>query len=97
MLESWFEDSEDVRNLVAGRGSKPKRKAALIAGPLQQRRRSWAQLAAWTAFVMKHESSGSQWQDFAIVGRELLGARPLSEIPFMHIIAEATMAVQRSS
>ncbi len=97
MLESWFEDSEDVRTLVAGRGSKLKRQAAVIAGPLQQRRRSWAHLVAWTAFVMKHESSGSHWQDFAIVARELLGARPLSEIPFMHIIAEATMAVHRSS
>jgi hypothetical protein len=95
ILESWFEDSEEVRKLVARRGSKLKRKAALLAGPLQERRRNWAQLVAWTAFAMKHESRDSNWQDFAIVAREILGGRPLSEIPFMHTIGEATMAMHR--
>ncbi len=97
MLESWFEDSEEVRQLLARRGSKLKQKAALLTGPLQGRRRSWAQLLAWTAFASKHESGGSDWQAFAIVAREILGGRPLSEIPLMHAIAEATIAVQRRS
>ena len=95
MLESWFEDSEEVRQLLARRGSKLKQRAALLTGPLQARRGSWGQLLAWTAFTLKHEARELDWQDFAIVAREVLGSRALGDIPLMHKIAEATMAVHR--
>ena len=96
MLESWFEDTEQVRQLVARHGSKMKRIAALLTGPMRERRSSWAELVAWTAFAMKHETGGSDWQAFAIVAREILGGRPLGEIPLMHAIAESTIAVHRA-
>ena len=97
MLESWFEDSEAVRQLLAKRGGKLKQKATLLAGPLLDRRRSWAQLVAWTALAMKHGTDGSDWQDFAIVAREILGERPLSGIPLMQAVADATISVHRGA
>lgn len=93
MLETWFEDSEAVRRLLAKRGTKTKHQAALLAGPTLERRSAWADMLAWTALAAKHAASGTDWQDFAIVARELLGQRPLTEIPFALAIAGATVEI----
>jgi hypothetical protein len=86
VLDSWFE--ENVGRLV---GTSPKagekQKAALLAGPLQAKRRRWAELCAWTAFVLKHQPRETEWEGFAIVARELLGTRPLDQIGLMHRVA----------
>jgi hypothetical protein len=97
MLETWFEDSEEVRTLLAKRGNKQKHRSALLAGPLQERRDYWAQLVAWTAFAMKQEPRATDWPDFAIVARELAAGRPLVEVPLMHVIADATIEIHRSA
>ena len=65
----------------------------LLAGPLQARRRRWAELAAWTALSLKHQHGSGDWQAFAILARELLGSRPLEEIGLMRAIADTTLAV----
>lgn len=95
MLESWFEDSEEVRRLLAKRGSTSKKIAALLAGPLESRRSTWAQFLVWSALVLRHKGQDADWQLFAIVGRELLGGRPLDEIGLIHAIADETIAVHR--
>jgi hypothetical protein len=90
---SWFEESDEADAILAqGRVSKAKRKAALLAIPLQKRRRWWAALIAWTGFTMKHTLGASGWEDYVLVARELLGERPLEEFGIMNNIAEATMA-----
>jgi hypothetical protein len=97
MLESWFDDSEEVRRLLAKRGSTSKKTAELLAGPLESGRSTWAKLLAWSALAMRHKGKGAEWQSFAIVGRELLGGRLLGEIGLMHAIADATVMVHRGA
>jgi hypothetical protein len=93
MAWSWFEESDDVDALLAkGRLSKAKRMAALLAMPMQKRRRWWAEMIAWTGCMMKHTNNASGWEDYVLVGRELLGDRPLDEFGIMNTIAEATVA-----
>ena len=96
MAGSWFEESDDVDAILAqGRLSKAKRKAALLAMPMQRRRRWWAELIAWTGCMMKHADNASGWEDYVLVARELLGDRPLDEFGIMNKIAEATVANAR--
>ena len=93
MAGSWFEESDEADAILAqGKLSKAKRKAALLALPMQKRRRWWAALFAWTGFTMKHTRGASGWEDYVLVARELLGERPLEEFGIMHGIAEATIA-----
>jgi hypothetical protein len=90
---SWFEESDEADAILARGGlSKAKRKAALLAMPLQKRRRWWATLFAWTAYTMKHVQGASGWEDYVLVARELLGERPLDEFGIMNKIADATVA-----
>ena len=67
--------------------------AVLLAGPLQARRRRWAELVAWMALSLKHQQTSADWQGFAIVAVELLGARPLNEIGLMKVVADTTLTV----
>jgi len=89
---SWFEESDEVDAILAQRKlSMAKRKAALLAMPLQKRRRWWAAQIAWTGYTMK-EGGTSGWEDYALVARELLGDRPLDEFGVMNEIAAATLS-----
>jgi hypothetical protein len=89
---SWFEESDEVDAILAQRRlSKAKRKAALLAMPMQKRRSWWAALIAWAGFTMK-EGGESGWEDYALVACELLGDRPLDEFGIMNEIAEATLS-----
>ena len=96
MMESWFEDNAEVRALLAKRKPKADPKDLLLNGPLQEHRRRWAELLAWTALGVKSRSDGAAWQDLAVVAREILGDRPLGEIPLMQSIAATTVAVHRT-
>ncbi len=92
MAWSWFEESDDVEALSRRGGlSRAKRKAALLAMPLQKRRRWWAELFAWTGFMSKFREGTSAWADYSLVARELLGNRPLDEFGVMNKIAEASV------
>jgi hypothetical protein len=91
-LDSWFED--DVAKAIGTkRSARAKQMEVLLTGPLQARRRRWAELAAWMALSFKHQQGSADWQGFAIVARELLGARPLDEIGLMKVVADTTLTV----
>lgn len=93
-LQTWFEDNADVVKAIGTRRApRAKQMAVLLAGPLQVRRRRWAELAAWTALSLKHQRQPGDWQGFAVLARELLGTRPLEEIGLMQAIADTTLAV----
>lgn len=92
MMNTWFEGN--VAKLIGTkRLARAKRIDVLLAGPLQARRRRWAELAAWMALSLKHQHTSGDWQGFAILARELLGTRPLDEIGLMRAIADTTLAV----
>jgi hypothetical protein len=93
IADSWFEDGDEITALLAPRMSKAKRKAALLAMLLQKRRRWWAGVIAWTAYSIKCDPNGSGWEEFALVARELLGERALSEFGVMNAIAATTLDV----
>ena len=91
-LDSWFENN-GAELIGSKRAPRAKQVAVLLAGPLQANRRRWAELAAWAALSLKHRRDPGDWQNFAIVARELLGTRPLEEIGLMMAIADTTLAV----
>jgi hypothetical protein len=92
MLTTWFEDNM-AEVVGTKRAPRAKQIAALLAGPLQARRRRWAELAAWTALSLKHQAGDTDWQSFAVLARELLGTRPVDEIGLMKVIAHTSLEV----
>jgi hypothetical protein len=93
LFESWFEQGDDITALLAGkRQSRSKKIAAILTGPIDRRRRRWAELLAWTAFSARASTAaGAPWQELSIVARELLSDRPLTDIGLMRRIAEQTV------
>jgi hypothetical protein len=91
-LTTWFEDNV-AKVIGTKRAPRAKQMAALLADPLQARRRRWAELAAWTALSLKHQGGDTGWQGFAVLARELLGKRPLDEIGLMTVITSTTLEV----
>ena len=59
---------------------------------LPARRARWAELLAWTALTLRQdEATEDAWMDFALVAHELLGDRPLADIPLMTSVAGKTV------
>jgi hypothetical protein len=95
MLASWFEDnvSKLIGGMIGGkRAPRGKQIALLLAGPLQARRRRWAELCASMALSLKHQGH-ADYPTFAVLARELLGTRPLDEIGLMTVVAATTLDV----
>ena len=91
-LQSWFEPSETTSATAAKAGTKKQREEAALRGLISARRGRWAELLAWTAKAAADEIEGEECIDFALVARELLGDRPLAEIPLAFWIAKNTVA-----
>jgi hypothetical protein len=92
MVDSWVEDNLG-KGLRSRRARRDQHIAVLLAGPLQSRRRRWAEIAAWTALSLKHRPGNGDWQSFAILANELLGQRPLDEIGIMKVIASNSLEI----
>ena len=97
-FESWFEDDGAIDTLLAAKRLPVKRQTALVLEEyLPARRARWAELLAWSALMLRQDSAtGETWIDLALVSRELLGDRPLAEIPIMSVIAKQTVAAWQS-
>ena len=91
--ESWFEDNPTLSALLEQKRLSTKRRVALVLEDyLPTRRRHWAETLAWTAFAARRgEPNAGGWEEVALVARELLGDRPLAEIPVMSGIASLTV------
>ena len=75
MIDSWFDDSDEAATVLAPRKlPKAKRKAALLAMPLQKRRRWWAELIAWTAHTMRCGPTASGWEDLCARCARVIGS-----------------------
>jgi hypothetical protein len=97
-IESWFEDNAALDRLLAGKHLSQNQEVALVMQELlPSRRREWAELMARTALTLRQdETTGDDWQAFALVARELLGKRPLAEIPVMAAIARQTIRARQA-
>jgi hypothetical protein len=74
-----FDEGDEIAVLLAGkRQSKSRTLAAILAGPIDQRRHLWAELLAWLPFSARASTvGGAPWRELCIVARELLSGRPI--------------------
>ncbi|MCJ2059736.1 hypothetical protein MKL09_24795 [Methylobacterium sp. J-048] len=92
-VQSWFEPSDAAPRTAAKAGTKKQREEAVLRDIIAPRRGHWAELLAWTAKAAEDDGEGEECVDFALVARELLGDRPLTDIPLAGWIARNTVAV----
>jgi hypothetical protein len=92
-LVSWFEAGEAVEKLLHPLRTRKRRIEAVLAQLLPTRRTFWAERCAWMAATLKEGAAEGDdtWRDFALVARDLVGQRPLDEIPLAARIATATV------
>jgi len=92
-ITSWFEAGEAVERLLQPLRTRKRRIAAVSAQLLPTRRKFWAERCAWMAATLKEAAADGNdaWCDFALVARDLVGRRPLVEIPLAARIAAATV------
>ena len=94
--EDDWEDSEAAATAAAAaateREAEKQREEAALRDLISPQRGRWAELLAWTAKAAQDEVEGVECIDFALVARELLSERPLSEIPLAVWIAKNTVA-----
>jgi hypothetical protein len=97
-LDTWFEDDGAVDVLFGRKRLSAKRRAALVLEEyLPARRARWAEILVWTALTLRHdEAMADSWIDLALVARELLGDRPLGDIPLMAFVAAMTVEAWKS-
>ena len=92
-LVSWFEAGEAVEKLLQPLRTRKRRIEAVSVQLLPTRRKFWAERCAWMAATLKEGAAEGDdtWCDFALVARDLVGQRPLAEIPLAARIAAATV------
>lgn len=92
-LASWFEAGEAVEKLLQPLRTRKRRIEAVSAQLLPARRKFWAERCAWMAATLKEGAAEGDdtWCDFALLARDLVGQRPLAEIPLTARIAAATV------
>lgn len=94
-LNSWFEDSEQALQAVGGQRTIKAQTESILHNLIAARRERWAELLAWTALAARDEADSDDWIDFTLVARELLGDRPIEEIPLAKCIAQNTAEALR--
>ena len=92
-VDSWFEDDPTILSPAAGLHlSRFRRLDLILVHVLPGRRRWWSEVIGWTALALRGEARApTLWIDMALVAREILNGRRLSEIPAMTYIAGATV------
>ena len=91
-VDHWFEDDDDVSQLLtAKRLSKKARVDLILDSLLPCRRQRWIEMLTWSALSLHQEDDNDDWSDFALVANELVGERPLRDFPIMHWIALSTV------
>lgn len=94
-LDSWFENGDDVILAIKGKRKIEQRIAAII-DVLEQKRRYWAMVIAWSAFAQRGDDDDMGWIEMALVAREMGSKRPLTELPIARYIAMQTAAAAAS-
>ncbi|MDR3515568.1 MAG: hypothetical protein P4M00_07120 [Azospirillaceae bacterium] len=92
ILDSWFEDGDDVAPLIRGK----RRSRARLITTIRDRllpihRTKWAELLAWMALLLQSTPDQEHWIEFFAAARALADGRPIAEIPIMTVVAELTI------
>jgi hypothetical protein len=59
---------------------------------LEARRSRWADLLAWSAFLLSRSRKQERWPELYAAAQALLEGRPVGEIPVMRHVAAQTVA-----
>ena len=62
---------------------------------LDRIRRRWADLLAWTAFLLSRSDEHERWLDFYAAARALVEGRGVGDIPVMRYVARQTVEALR--
>ncbi|RBP15483.1 hypothetical protein DFR50_10839 [Roseiarcus fermentans] len=90
--DNWFEAGEAVEAVLRPAADIGAGARALLEHHLPKRRAFWASQCALTALALKEATRPEPWRELALVGRDVLGDAPLSDIPLMVQIAERSAA-----
>ena len=91
-LDSWFDDSEAASKAARREKTIKARTEAVLNSVVAERRKHWAELLAWNALAARDDGDTGEWIGFTLVARELLGDRPIREIPLAIAIARNSIA-----
>jgi hypothetical protein len=92
LVQSWFENSAAVRQILT-EAITPRSREAALWRHLETRRDWWARLIARTAAVLKAGAGGAEqdWAAFAATALALARGRPLRRVPIMSSIVVASL------
>ena len=97
LTQSWFEDSPDIAQVIAGARGRDRAKLAayLLQSVIARHRDKWAALFLRTALWMREAPPELDlcWRELSIVAKALADKRDMSEIGLMRDIAQRTVAV----
>ncbi len=97
VAQSWFEDSPEIAQAIAGARDRNRAKLAayLLQSVIARQRDKWAALFLHTALWMREAPPelGLSWHELAIVAKALVDKRDMSEIGLMRDIAQRTVAI----
>jgi hypothetical protein len=95
LLQSWFEDSAAVREILI-EAITPRSREGALWRHLETRREWWASLIVKTAAMLKVGADEPEdgWKSFAVTAQALIKGRPLRKIPIMtSIVVESLESV----
>jgi hypothetical protein len=89
-VDNWFEAGEAVDAVLRSAENFGDGGRILLEQYLPTRRLFWANQCALTALALREASPRNQWRKLALVGRDILGDTPLTDIPLMGQIADTS-------
>jgi hypothetical protein len=96
--DSWFEDDQEVADLVARARVRNLDRLAeyLLRTVLTRRAAKWAEHFTWTSLWLRHALpvEDARWRNFALLARAVAEGREIGDIPIMQDIAARSAAVQ---
>jgi hypothetical protein len=91
-LDSWFEESTEVEQLLEGKRIARAKRVALVREILLPKHATkWAERLAWTALLLRQCEDEEPWQEFFVSAKEVLAGRSMAEVPLMNRVAEVTV------
>lgn len=93
--ESWFEDDQEVADLIAGTRSRTDARLSeyVLRTVVERRASKWAEHFVWVALWLRHihPSPDARWKNFAVLARAVADGRGIADIPLMRAIADRTV------
>jgi hypothetical protein len=92
--ESWFEEDQEVADLVARTRTRNFARLSehLLGTVVVQRAAKWAEHFTWVALWLRHAQpkEDARWRNFALLAHAAVDGRGIADIPIMREIAERT-------